>query len=142
MKQNIQNENQVKNAIRTIIKSFATRIEGTEVTTDIYIRIGDENQLLFLDDDSNILAECSNSVEEFDELSELTKALSKIIGNLDKEGVFKDVRILTPFSFLFDDNKNIYDLYIVDDDTLVLNQTLLEGLEDDLTNFLKDLLDD
>ncbi|MFA6831719.1 MAG: hypothetical protein WCR36_05565 [Bacteroidaceae bacterium] len=144
MKQTIQNEIQVKDAIHKIIKSYGTRALGIEATTDIYIRIDNENenQLLFLDDDSNILAKCSTPVNEFEDLSELMEPLTTIISDLDKEDAFKDVRILTPFSFLLDDDKDIYDLYVVDDDTLVLNQTLLEGLEDDLTSFLKDLLDD
>lgn len=144
MKQTIQNENQVKEAIHKIIKSYANRALGIEATTDIYIRIDNDNedQLLFLDDDSNVLAKSPIPIKEFDELSELMPPLTQIISTLDKEGAFKDVRILTPFSFLLDDDKDIYDIYIIDEDILVLNQNLLEGLEDNLTNFLKDLLDD
>lgn len=144
MKQTIQNENQIKEAIHKIIKSYETRALGIEATTDIYIHIDNDNedQLLFLDDDSNVLAKCPTPIKEFDELSELMTPLTNIISNLDKEGAFKNVRILTPFSFLLDDDKDIYDIYIVDEDILVLNQNLLEGLEDNLTSFLKDLLDD
>jgi len=143
MKQTIQNEDQIKEAIHKVINTFGGRAAGTEATTDIYIRIEneDENQLTFLDDDSNVLARCPTPTSEFDELSQLIEPLSKIIGQLDQEGAFKDVRILTPFSFLLDDEKDIYDIYVVDEDTLVVNETLLEGLEDDLNDFLKDLLD-
>ena len=47
-----------------------------------------------------------------------------------------------PFSFTLvdEDGETLRDLYLVDDDTVILNSTLLEGLDEELDQFLADLL--
>ena len=52
--------------------------------------------------------------------------------------------ILKPFSFVLEDEEKTFiaELYVADDDTVILGGDLMEGLDQDLDNFLTDLLED
>ena len=51
--------------------------------------------------------------------------------------------ILKPYSFVLvdEDKETISDLLLVDDDTLLVNDELLKGLDKELDDFLKNLLE-
>ena len=51
--------------------------------------------------------------------------------------------ILKPFSFVLvdDDKETIAELLLMDDDTLLVNEELLKGLDEELDSFLKELLE-
>ena len=53
------------------------------------------------------------------------------------------VTILKPFSFVLvdDDRETIAELLLMDDDTLLVNEELLKGLDEELDSFLKELLE-
>jgi hypothetical protein len=55
-----------------------------------------------------------------------------------------NMSILKPFSFVLedDDKESLAELYIVDDETVIIDPDLMEGLDDDLNNFLNTLLKD
>ena len=50
---------------------------------------------------------------------------------------------MKPFSFVLvdDDKETIAELLLLDDDTLLINEELLKGLDEELDAFLKDLLE-
>jgi hypothetical protein len=50
--------------------------------------------------------------------------------------------ILHPFSFVMmgEDGETMSDIYIVDDDAIMLDTELLKGLDEELDHFLEDLL--
>jgi hypothetical protein len=50
---------------------------------------------------------------------------------------------MKPFSFVLvdDDKETIAELLLLDDDTLLVNEELLKGLDEELDAFLKDLLE-
>ena len=50
--------------------------------------------------------------------------------------------ILKPYSFVLedDDKENLGELYLADDDTIILGGDLMENLDHDLDEFLDDLL--
>jgi hypothetical protein len=52
--------------------------------------------------------------------------------------------ILKPFSFVLeqDDKEAVEELYLVDDDTVIIDPDLMQGLDEDLDKFLEDLLKD
>ena len=52
------------------------------------------------------------------------------------------VSILRPYSFVLvdEDKETVNDLYLVDDDTMIVDGELLKGLDEDLDDFLKKLL--
>ena len=56
--------------------------------------------------------------------------------------VVDSMSLMRPYSFVLvdEDGETLRDLYLVDDDTLILNHTLLEGLDEELDQFLRDLM--
>ena len=56
----------------------------------------------------------------------------------------EQMSILKPFSFVLeqDDKEAVEELYLVDDDTVIIDPDLMQGLDEDLNKFLEDLLKD
>ena len=58
-------------------------------------------------------------------------------------GDFDKVSILKPYSFVLvdEDKETVTELLLVDDDTMLVNDELLKGLDEELDSFLKELLE-
>ena len=58
-------------------------------------------------------------------------------------GDFDKVTILKPYSFVLvdEDKETVTELLLVDDDTMLVNDELLKGLDEELDSFLKELLE-
>ena len=58
-------------------------------------------------------------------------------------GDFDKMTILKPFSFVLvdEDKETLAELLLIDDDTLLVNEELLKGLDEELDEFLKKLLE-
>ena len=58
-------------------------------------------------------------------------------------GDFEKLTILKPYSFVLvdDEKETVAELLLVDDDTLLVNDELLKGLDEELDSFLKELLE-
>ncbi len=71
------------------------------------------------------------------------RILSSLLCNMKNEGKFDKLTILKPFSFVLvdDDRETIAELLLMDDDTLLVNEELLKGLDEELDSFLKELLE-
>ena len=64
---------------------------------------------------------------------------------LDKQKqVIENMSILKPYSFVLedDDKESIAELFVVDDDVVIIDPDLMEGLDKDLDDFLDKLLAD
>lgn len=96
------------------------------------------------DDDDNEITRCvveqwiENKDEDFyDEVAKLLRdVLRKQADIIDHLGILK------PYSFVLedDDKEHIGELYLADDDTIIVGGDLMENLDNDLDNFLNDLL--
>ncbi len=55
--------------------------------------------------------------------------------------VTENFNVLKPYSFVLigEDKETIADVYVVDDDIIILSGQLMEGLNDDLDKFWEDL---
>ena len=73
----------------------------------------------------------------------MERILSNLLCNLKNRGAFDKLTIMKPFSFVLvdDDKETIAELLLLDDDTLLVNDELLKGLDEELDAFLKDLLE-
>ena len=62
---------------------------------------------------------------------------------MKENGSFDKLTILKPYSFVLvdEDKETLSELLLVDDDTLLVNDELLKGLDKELDDFLKDLLE-
>lgn len=120
-------------------------VEEPTVLTDIHLRVNQETgELLAFDDDDNEITRCvveqwiDNKDDNF--YDEVTAALRKTIAS--KREMVNQMSILKPYSFVLEDEEreNIAELYVVDDDTVIIDKELMEGLDKDLNDFLNQLL--
>ena len=73
----------------------------------------------------------------------MERILSNLLCNMKNLGAFDKLTIMKPFSFVLvdDDKETIAELLLLDDDTLLVNEELLKGLDEELDAFLKDLME-
>ena len=146
MKATEQTLQQIERAIRKIAEKFPANDEATQMT-DVHIRVTQESgELMAFDDDDNELNRCiieqwiDNKDDDFYEqiCSTLRKCLDK------QKKMIEQMSILKPFSFVLedDDKQSIAELYFVDDNVVIIDPDLMEGLDKDLDDFLDKLLAD
>ena len=143
MTANEQTFQQIERALRKAASKFLPQTDCLPLT-DIYLQVKQESgELLVFDDDDHELTRCvveewiGNGDEHFyDEVQPiLITALTRL-----KE-VTEHVAVLKPYSYVLmgEDHETIADLYLVDDDTMMLSGDLMQGLEEDLEHFWQQL---
>ena len=146
MKATEQTIQQVERALRKVAEKFPPQEEAT-LLTDLHIRVNQETgELLVFDDDDKELTRCvveqwiENKEDSF--YQDVTNIL-RIVLNKQKD-MIEGMSILKPYSFVLEDEdrENIAELYVVDDDTVIIDEELMAGLDKDLDDFLANLLKD
>ena len=139
-----QTRQQVERAIRKVIDKFPATVEACQLT-DIHIRVNQETgELTVFDDDDNEITRCiieqwiDNKDDDF--FAVVAAALRSAI-NSQKDKV-DQMSILKPYSLVLedDDNETVEELYLVDDDTVIISEELMSDLDKDLDDFLDKLL--
>lgn len=123
------------------------RAESATVT-DLYFQVDRATgTLTIFDDDDRELSQAT--IEEWKETTQeqpaaIEKTLRTELVQMQKVGLFDKMNILKPYSCtLVDEEKEtIVDLIYMDDDTLVLDSELLKGLDEEMNEFLKQLLEE
>lgn len=144
MKPTEQTLQQVERFTKKLAQKFPL-VDDPILLTDIHIRVSQENgDMTAFDDDDNEITRCvveqwiGNSVEGFyDEVTCVLRAFFQQYADLvDSFGIMK------PYSFVLEtDEKEPYsELYVADNDTVLIGGDLMKGLDKDLDNFLNDLL--
>jgi len=146
MKATEQTLQQIDRAIRKVSEKFPTTNEATQMT-DIHLRVTQESgELMAFDDDDNELNRCiveqwiDNKDDDFYE--QIVPVLRKCLDR--QKQVIENMSILKPYSFVLedDDKESIAELFVVDDDVVIIDPDLMEGLDKDLDDFLDKLLAD
>lgn len=144
MKNSEQTIQQVDRAINKIADKFPKVNEPT-IFTDIHIRVNQETgELVAYDDDdkeiTRVVIEQWINNQDDDFYAEITKLLHKRLDHLKRQ--VEGMSIIRPYSFVLEDEdkENISELYVVDDDTVIIDPDLMEGLDKDLDDFLEKLL--
>ena len=137
---------QIVRTLRKVIAKFPSDAEP--VMTDIHLLVSNyTGEIRTYDDDDEELDRCvveewiKSSDEQFYE--DIVPILRSCIENLRPN--IEKMSILQPFSFVLidEDHETLQDLVIIDsEETVLLDSTLLDGLEEDLDTFLKQLLED
>ena len=144
MKANEQTQQQIERAIRKIAQKFPSD-EDTSILTDIHLRTSqDSGELLAFDDDDNEITRCvveewiDNKDDNF--YQEITTLLRNILKRM--RNTVDNLGILKPYSFTLenDDRENIAELYVADDETIIIDGDLMEGLDKDLDSFFDKLM--
>lgn len=137
----------LRNAITEMAKRFTTSEETT--VTDFHFHVNTENGKLSIFDDedremiSAHIAEWADfHAENSNEIIE--EALRKSLIKAQEKGVLDNMNVLKPYSCILvdDDKETIVDLLYVDDETYIINNSLLEGFNEEMDDFLKHLLED
>jgi hypothetical protein len=146
MKTSEQTLQQIDRAIRKVTEKFPMSEEAT-MMTDIHIRVAQETgELTVFNDDDEEITRCiveqwiNNSDDNFYE--EITSILRKSIEK--NKAIVEGMSILKPFSVVLenDDKESVAELYLVDDELVIIDPDLMENLDDDLNSFLENLLKD
>lgn len=135
---------QIERALNKVAAKFSM-IQSDPVLTDIHLQIKpDSGELLVYNDDFDEITRCviEEWIDSKDEnfYDSNIPVLRKCIQSM--QDVWEKLPILKPFSFvLIDEDQDVVsDLYLVDDDTIILDKDLLKGLDEELDDFLKKLL--
>lgn len=137
---------QIERAIRKIADKFPPTDERS-VMTDIHIRVTQETgEMMAYDDNDEEINRCI--IEEWigDTSDYFYDTIPSVIRkSLDKQkDIIENMSILRPFSFVLenDEKETIAELYLVDDETVIIDPDLMQGLDEELDDFLKKLLAD
>ena len=133
-------------AIRKIAEKFPAKEEAS-LMTDIHIRVTQETgeMVVYNDEDAEVtrcvIEQWINNTDDnfYDQIASIIrKCLMK------HKDTIEQMSILKPFSFVLenDDKESVSELYLVDDETVIIDPDLMEGLDEDLDAFLENLLKD
>lgn len=134
---------QITRALRKAASKFPAEAECMPLT-DLYLQVKQESgELLIFDDDDHELTRCvveswiGNTDEDFYE--SIRPLLIDCIKQ-EKE-ITEAVNILKPYSYVLtgEDHETIAELYLVDDETIVISGELMAGLDDDLESFWNEI---
>ena len=144
MKPTEQTMQQIERVIRKIAQKFPAD-EDTSIITDIHLRASqDSGELVAFNDDDQEITRCvveqwiDNKDENF--YMQVTLTLREEFRKLHE--IVDNFGIMKPYSFVLedDDQENIAELYVADDDTVILGGDLMKDLDKDLDKFLDNLL--
>lgn len=144
MKTTDQTIQQIERAIRKVADKFPATQEAS-IFTDIHIRVNQETgELVAFDDDdreiTRVIIEKWINNQDDGFYDAVAKQLRKCIEREKK--LVENMAVIRPYSFILEDEdkENIAELYVVDDDTVIIDPDLMEGLGKDLDDFLEKLL--
>lgn len=144
MKASEQTTQQIERFLKKIAQKFPLN-EETSLVTDIHVRVSQESgEMVAFDDDDKEITRCvveqwiENNDEDFYESVHdiLTTTFASMSKTLDNLGILK------PYSFVLenDEKEGIAELYLADDDTIIIGKDLMEGLNTDLDSFFDSLM--
>lgn len=144
MKASEQTTQQIERFLKKIAQKFLLN-EETSLVTDIHVRVSQESgEMVAFDDDDKEITRCvveqwiENNDEDFYESVHdiLTTTFASMSKTLDNLGILK------PYSFVLenDEKEGIAELYLADDDTIIIGKDLMEGLDTDLDSFFDSLM--
>lgn len=144
MKASEQTTQQIERFLKKIAQKFPLN-EETSLVTDIHVRVSQESgEMVAFDDGDKEITRCVveqwivNNDEDFYESVHdiLTTTFASMSKTLDNLGILK------PYSFVLenDEKEGIAELYLADDDTIIIGKDLMEGLDTDLDSFFDSLM--
>lgn len=135
---------QVERFLKKLAQKFPMS-NDVSTLTDIHVRISqDSGELLAFDDEDQEITRCvveqwiDNKDENFYE-----KVAKQLRTTLHKRSdIIDNLGILKPYSFVLEDEdkENRGELYLADDDTIIIGGELMENLDSELDAFFEDLL--
>ncbi len=140
----------IEQTLQTALKAFSKGSEQS-VVTDIHIQPRcDSGELTIYNDDDEELARAvieewaENQYTEDAFYAEVEPLLRDKLLVLRDSGALDKLSLLKPYSFVLvdDEKETIADLLLMDDNTMMLDDELLKGLDKELDDFLEKLLEE
>lgn len=142
-----QTTQQVERFLRKISQKYSSNDNSSSLATDIHIFLSqDSGEMIAFDDDNKEITRCvveqwiNNTDERF--YAEASKALRAICVGMRQ--TLEGLAIMKPYSIVLenDEGENIAELFLADDDTIIIGGDLMDGLDQDLNAFLNKILDE
>lgn len=139
-----QTQQQIERFLKKVAQKF-TANDCDMPMTDIHLRVSqDSGDLMAFDDSDDEITRCvidqwiDNKSDNF--YQEAAYILRSEINRI--KDIIENMSIMKPYSFILedDDRNNISELYLVDDDIVIIGGDLMHDLDKDLDCFLNDLL--
>ena len=146
MKATGQTLQQIERAIRKTADKFPADPDAS-VMTDIHVRvIQDSGELITFDDNEEEITRgiveqwIDNTDDDF--YTAIPPIIRKCIER--QKTLVDNMGIMKPFTFVLenDEKEPVEELYIVDDDLVIIDSDMMQGLDKDLDDFLDNLLKD
>ncbi len=147
MKLNQSSLTLLESTIRKATDKYCDSCEQT-IVTDFHLQANpNSGELVIYNDEDEELARTTLEEwtayegENFNE--EVERILTTLLNEMKGKGAFDAVTVLKPYSFVLvdDEKETLAELLLMDDDTLLVNDELLKGLDEELDEFLKKLLE-
>ena len=134
-------------ALQKIVRLYSGE-EDQLLSTDFYFMPSQEGYLQVFNDNDEEIARVA--VPEWEEYAPETfydavgTDLTAVIEEANAEGDLERLAVWMPYSFVLvdDERETVADLLLVDEDTLLVTDSLLEGLDAELNAFIENLLDE
>lgn len=137
----------IETALNKAVEKYTTQ-NGQTIVTDIHLQPNpNSGELIIYDDEDAVLAQTSvdewSGYENDDFLEHCERLLVSLLNDMKQKGYFDKINVLKPYSFVLvdDEKETVAELLLMDDDTLLVNDELLKGLDEELDAFLKNLLE-
>ena len=143
MKATEQTLQQLERVLRKVADKFPTDKDAS-MLTDVHICVNQETgEVLVLDDDDHELTRCV--VEQWidnkdpDFYTSITPIVRRCLEK--QKAMVEALSILKPYAFVLenDEREPVTELYVVDDDTVIIDSELMENLDKDLDDFFDKL---
>lgn len=141
---------QTKQALERFFNKIAQKhpaCEEPSLMSDIHVRVSQESgDLMAFDDDEHEITRCvvepwiENKDDDF--YVQVANLLRQQMAAMRQ--TVEGLGIMKPYSYVLedDDKESIAELYVVDDDTLIVGGDLMAGLDEDLDGFFSQLMDE
>ena len=146
MKATEQTLQQIERTIRKTTDKFPADPD-TSIMTDIHVRVyQDSGELITFDDNDEEITRglveqwIDNTDDDF--YTAIPPIIRKCIEH--QKALVENMGIMKPFSFVLenDEKEPLEELYIVDDDLVIIDSDMMRDLDKDLDDFLDNLLKD
>ncbi|WP_294627304.1 hypothetical protein [uncultured Bacteroides sp.] len=147
MKLSQQSLSTIEATIQKAVSGYICTCEQGTVT-DIHLQPDQSSgQLTIYNDDDKVLAHALigewATYEGNDFLEKTEPTLRSTLCKMKDAGDFDKMAVLKPYSFVLvdEEKETVSELLLVDDDTILVHDELLKGLDKELDDFLKELLE-
>ena len=146
MKLSEESHSIIEQALNDAIATFAD-LKEQSIITDIHLQPNNESgELTIYNDDEEELSK--EIIEEWVDakddnfMDDVEKILRNHLNKMKENGKVDIPAIIKPYSFVLvdDEKETITELMLINDDTMLLNDNLLKGLDNELNDFLDKLL--